>query len=707
MINEAFSITKALQASGIDFSDQIRYFELDEIPNTPCIRICLNDNGIASLSTLTGDELAGIYKFGSNQASYPHMNLDALFALPKDSADSNILNKAAKGNEPLSDKDIETIISMCNDSLWFPKNARKQERFARKYKLRMVIEPHKLLELTGDFEPVKLLVEATDRYRNPMTLYEMLKQYAFQCLRKHQDISTALLLLFNMPKRKNDSLSFIFDTEELVESGWSTRTYQFNNSLNKALLTNESVSDILDNNALVDALGQPYEPTTDRMATFKLPDNMSASLRTMNDAAVCQIKYGLKKNDSFPLSIRNREVLAGAMRWLNNQALENKVWIWTSKSHSHEWLYVYPIGEFIKQLDYTSVFGVSPEREFESVFSVSPKRKFEEAAAVYINKLRHGVEGEDAGATDDIRVFVLRKVTNKPPGRTRVMYTRAVNIQSLEDNVRDWEAGCGNHPEILGGLARRIPYPMSIAEIMNTQVNRDEKEGSGPKRNNKEAPNLSVVPDYYGVELLLDKMLPVEREMHIAVEKCPKLIAATGAALAKRDYNDMSKSCMDAINLLIPFLSLLLHREGIYMDSYCNEAPYLFGQLLHESDILHELYCKVVREKNYPPQFVGSALFRVASDSPKEAFVILGQRILPYLAWAKTFKNETSKDEELEKNRRLTAWICKEYQMTMDKLGPAWKSPRSFSDEERAQLFIGFLSSLPKNRSASSDNGEN
>lgn len=703
MINEAYGVTKALQASGIDFSDKIRSNGLEEVPSNPCIKICLNDDGISSLHRLTGDQLAGIYKYGSNQGSYPHMNLFPLLALPtlpkgKDDLrvknELNLLKNAATAPETLTDDDIEALVSICeesadgcHDSRWFPITEKDATRFASKYAQCMVKVPHELLKKTEDFGPVRSLVVATDRYREPQVLYDALKESAFQALRNRQGIDTALLLLFGIAGKRNTStLSFLFDSEELINSGNSTCSYSFNSGLNEALRRHESEAGTGDDGCSLDAFGQPYKSNKERMATFKLPDKMNACLRTMNDAAACQTRYGLKKNDSFPLSIGNRELLAGAMRWINNPVLENKVWIWTTKSKSNsdapEWLYVYPTDCFDEQFPYTNLFTFSPERKFEST------------ASEYIQELRRGVLSKDAKANGAIRVFILRKITNKSPGRTRVIYTRAVDILSLEGCVRDWENGCGNHPEIFGGFARRTPCPMEIADVINVHINREGKESVEAK----------TVPNYYGVELLLDRMLSVEREMHIAVEKCPNLVVLTGTALAKGDFKNIPKLCRKTINLLVPFLSLLLYRKGIYMDSYCNEASYLLGQLLKESDKLHELYCTVVRDKSYPPQFVGSALFRVASDSPEEAFTLLGQRIAPYLAWAKTFKNGTGRDENIEKNRRLAGWICKELQMTMDKLGPAWTYPRSFSDDEKAQLFIGFLSSLPKEGSTSKSN---
>jgi hypothetical protein len=174
MINEAYGVTKALLASGIDFNDEIRSSGLEEVPSNPCIRICLNDDGIASLRILIGDDLDGIYKYGSNQGSYPHMNLLPLFALPtapKGNVDLQVKNelgllkKAATAPETLSDDDIEAIVSVCtepaddsHDSRWFPKTEKDAKKFASKYVQCMVKEPHELLNKAGNFGSVLIPV---------------------------------------------------------------------------------------------------------------------------------------------------------------------------------------------------------------------------------------------------------------------------------------------------------------------------------------------------------------------------------------------------------------------------------------------------------------------------------------------------------------------------------------------------------------------
>ena len=121
-----------------------------------------------------------------------------------------------------------------------------------------------------------------------------------------------------------------------------------------------------------------------------------------------------------------------------------------------------------------------------------------------------------------------------------------------------------------------------------------------------------------------------------------------------------------------------------------NNLPYLYGQLLKAADELHACYCKVMRKGNYPPQLVGSSLFQSAAESPLRTLNLLSQRIIPYYAWAKSYR---LKDDEYS---RYVGWIYNICENIMVKLQENWSPQTRFHDEDKAQLFIGYLSAFPK-----------
>ena len=132
--------------------------------------------------------------------------------------------------------------------------------------------------------------------------------------------------------------------------------------------------------------------------------------------------------------------------------------------------------------------------------------------------------------------------------------------------------------------------------------------------------------------------------------------------------------------------------------------PYCYGQLLKVSDELHALYCRVVRKGNegqdpYPPQFVGASLFQSAAEQPLKTLNMLRQRINPYIAWAKSYRLKEAEESW------MAGWLLSLY----EKLAPAfkdWTPVLRFTDEEKVQLFIGYLASLKQNQSDTQQNTE-
>ena len=124
------------------------------------------------------------------------------------------------------------------------------------------------------------------------------------------------------------------------------------------------------------------------------------------------------------------------------------------------------------------------------------------------------------------------------------------------------------------------------------------------------------------------------------------------------------------------------------------ELAYLLGQLLHVSDELHMLYCKVKREGDIPPQLAGAALFVTAGEMPYQALAQLSTRMNPYIAWAKQYryKNIEKKGEESWRAR----WILGLFKQLSDKVNPIMNKAIRFGDYEKAQLFVGYMASLPK-----------
>lgn len=126
--------------------------------------------------------------------------------------------------------------------------------------------------------------------------------------------------------------------------------------------------------------------------------------------------------------------------------------------------------------------------------------------------------------------------------------------------------------------------------------------------------------------------------------------------------------------------------------------PYLYGQLLKAADELHALYCTVVRNGDFPPQFVGSSLFQSAAEAPVRTIYLLSQRIMPYYSWAKSYRMKNITESGKESWR--AGWLYGICEKIMGKLQESWTMQTRFNDEEKAQLFIGYLAAFPRKEQA-------
>lgn len=202
------------------------------------------------------------------------------------------------------------------------------------------------------------------------------------------------------------------------------------------------------------------------------------------------------------------------------------------------------------------------------------------------------------------------------------------------------------------------------------------------------------IPKCHGLELLMEPALSVTADLHRLTESAMNLGAYLGKLCAR---GDLSHPIWENMKDMLAMMGLFLYRRHIGKEQYMENLPFLYGQLLKAADELHALYCTVVRDGSYPPQLVGSSLFRSAAEAPVRTMQVLSQRIMPYYAWAKSYrlKNETKS--------RLVGWLYSRFEKIMVQLRESWTAQTRFSDEEKAQLFIGYLAKFPESERAKQD----
>ena len=252
--------------------------------------------------------------------------------------------------------------------------------------------------------------------------------------------------------------------------------------------------------------------------------------------------------------------------------------------------------------------------------------------------------------------------------------------------AENWEMACNDLPGF-AAMKPSTPFPVDVAAIVN-QV----------WRQNGESSTVSAMHPYEGIELFLHQAQHrlLLHELHILVQHGMPLFIHAGPLL----HSGRKCSRVAQLEQILPVLSMLLFFSGNRKDDYMEATPYLMGQLLKASDELHALYCKVVRNNQIPPQLVGSALFVAASETPGRTLSQLSVRMAPYLSWAKQYRTKN------EDSSGLAGWYLKVFEQIANKLATEYSVPMRWSDAQKAQLFIGYLASFPKQEKQDESNAE-
>ena len=723
MINELYELSKVLQNEGITTQRWHRKYQ--PIPNirsnAPCVCIKVSAGKVIGISSVNAELGKILRKYGSNQGSYPCMNLAPLYRITDDAKKKKIAD-LCDYPEKIDDACIADMETWCTEDInnW-------SKKFQRKYKISMKDTPEKLCSIATQYEPLKILLDETNFFADASDLHKELARTAWDLLEQKDQTSLALSVLFYQGKKDKSaeddygSLSVAFDSVKLIENGTPAVSESFVCELNECLLYHkkkdksaeddsgslsvafDSVKPIknelpavsesfvcklnkclltedTDQHAesivnLNDAFGIPFQAIEEPMPNVKLAGGFDVTLRTMFKEQRCQTRYGKIENASYPISPKIRMDLQAALEWAGSSEQKDTTWINTDKN---EVLFAYPSSLPKQPVSFTAFFKQNCDKSIE----------FSSQAKQFIQELRQTKEiGTDSNAKR-ITIFVLRKIDK---ARTKVVYTCQTDPDELEKCSEEWTLGCANLPPFSFGTPKTL-YPLDIADVLNRFWKQDGEVATD---------KFKPVPRYHGIEILMDSKLSVSADLHRLSESAMSIGSFFGKLSANNARNQpMQEKAKDMLALM----GLFFYRERIGKEKYMESLPYLYGQLLKAADELHALYCKVVRNGEVPQQFVGGALFQSAAEAPIRTLNILSQRIMPYYSWAKSYrlKGIMEADKEIRRAGWLY-WICEQ---TVNKLQNSWTPQTRFSDEEKAQLFIGYLAAFPKEEQSEKNSEE-
>ena len=681
MINELFQLSDTL--SRMDIVGDKWHREYISIPNikvnAPCVRIVFLGNKVVRLDNVNAELGQKLRKYGNKQGTFPAMNLVPLYRI----TDAERVRKISKLLKADSNQlDIQQIKQWCDCSNW-------GDKFKKKYKNSMQKIPVKLEQmLQGEavYEPALHLIRAVRPFAEPEVFHAELERAAFDVLERRGDIVLALQILFYIGKEEKSleddcgSLSVILDCDELEDNEVSSATEKFTRGLNRALLVADATEKGKAEANELDAFGIMFAPLEEPMPTVKLAGGFEASLRTMYKGQPCQSRYGRFGNATYPIAPEVRSGIQAALTWLSGANMKNKTWVSTDKN---EILFAYPSHLPENLPSFTALFKATDKGEQKSHFESEAK-----AFSEYLTKTKT-VDPENY--PDNIQIFVLRKLDK---ARTKVIYTRCSTVDDIIRNSAEWQRASKNLP----AFSIRYPwtpFPLGVADILNRTWKQD-----GTQATDKFRP----VPAYHGMELLFGVSMPIlEKDLHFMIERCTNIALYAGGILNSVIRYNAANAFFPKLQDALVMIGMILYWLGSRKEDYMNEYPYLVGQIMKVSDSLHELYCFEVRDGQIPPQLVGSSMYVAASELPAHTLAQLGNRMIPYITWAKANREACVKrklknrqDEEMEYVGPSAGYLLYVYEQTANALCSVLKNKQRFNDYEKAQMFIGYLAAFPK-----------
>jgi hypothetical protein len=677
LINELHELAKTLDSKNISVAKWHRKYR--ELPKYPCFRIWLNEDGkVCRIERLAPEHIVALRKYGDNQSSFPAFNISPLYRV----VDTKVISELDKISTGQNKADIVKMKSWCTADNWI-KGAPGQVR-------RSVNDcAHELVDsllLESKNSIIAKLAELCQKSEENSTggFRTSLEACIFEKLRKDEDVSDMLMLLFHCgtadKEHINDTgrkLCVILDVQNWRPYGYPVASEHTTAILNELLLKMGSTDEKPVKGEQSDAFGEPFVNPDEPMPNVKLA-GFDVTLRSMFDGKPCQTRYNKINDGSYPISPEHRSSIKAALEWISNASNQQTTWV---KIDKNEIAFVYPSKLPDVPPKFASLFGRSKAKD-----AVQTENRFEAVAKDFI-KTFNGLPTEQK--PDRIQIFSIRKIDK---ARSKVLFTHNSTPEQLVKAADVWSKGCRNIPRL--DLEEPLtPFPLEIANILNTVW----KQNGGADGKTQ----VESMKYYQGMELLLD-ILPqsaIHSFLHIQLENAAGLFGSVGYLLHSHK-GIASEAEIKKLNVqkssaarTYSVLGLLLYKCEIRKENYMEELPYLLGQWLHVSDELHVLYCKVKREGEIPPQLAGSALLTSAGEMPYQALALLSSRMNPYVSWAKQYRCQGVQDAGKESWR--AQWLLSLSEKLADQITPQMNKSVRFGDFEKAQLYIGYMASLP------------
>lgn len=688
MLDELCKAAVAIKKAGISVKNWHPKFKpLPKVTmKAPCVHVWLNSEGhIVDLEPLSAEHTAKLRKFEpDNGKSFPGFNVRPLFIRTLPEAEAKKFAKDTAEKLQASPVDWASILVGTSD-FWAKDTIKTVERI-------LTTISADLKEKCGNLQEDENLSRLFSTV-SKTTAPQFQAEYGEKLKGKVAEGKLPLVtLLFLGAEGKETKTSIFLDVKDYKDVPVAHE--QTISRLNDLLLADSNAgggASCSDSAAHPDAYGADAAGSENpRMAQVAVPVLGGVFLRSQSSAIPAQSRYNLCEGATFTIGDTTRANTKRALEWLSTQERNGQTY---GIAGDKELLFAYPA-----QLPPDSC----PELTLLLGAQSDDERKFSDLAESVIGQLKG--TGKEAAKDAGLEIFFLRKMDK---ARTKVVYYRNTTVVSLEAASHAWDAGFKNIPPLdirtwgegkndkgksfTVSVEPQTVFPVKLHKILNVVWTLSQNE----IKQNK----VKLFEPSTGLRLLLDT--PEAAQTTYVAERFLAHSQTYFITLCRTKGRNEIADQRDFPNLeTYPgVLGLLLHKLGKTKETYMNESMFQLGRFLRVADEIHRLYCEVVRPNDKLPELCGSSLLNQMLESPLRTFNQLTIRVIPYLKWVKRFYGE-------EKSGLAHYWMH-QWMTIADTLQPLhW--PDKPSPEERALLFLGYLSSFPKSEKseASTENTE-
>lgn len=363
--------------------------------------------------------------------------------------------------------------------------------------------------------------------------------------------------------------------------------------------------------------------------------------------------------------------------------------------------------------------GHLDEDERQVLATGAARGKFQIRTKRLIEAVQGRVGAEFRDPPVAVLVLVLRKVDT---GNAKAILHRALTVGRLYDAALAWAEALDNLPQWLRmpvlqrakGKVVQQKAP-SLTPLLLPRATQALFTRGGSERAKREPVGVTATD---ALALFLGEAGAgriAQATLRIVLARQGVLLSGTAHALRRDAGSGELKAARDfdrgAALQAATLIGVLLAKIGRKEDTYMTEPAFQLGQLLAAADAIHVGYCMDVRGGQVPPTLLGNSVLTIAQTDPQRALAVLCRRWKPYWSWVgktradwneaeSAAKGQGAKDSQKGWAVRTAISQASRMRGIAEELGRNLPDTRNADDKFRAELLLGYVAGVPKNKRA-------